>query len=94
MAKCLGLDLGTTSTLIYSEGQGIIFNEPSVIAVNSATNEPLSFGNEAREMLGRTPESIEAFSPLKYGVIASFEHSHRHIKARYNSAQIRSYSEL
>lgn len=73
MAKCLGLDLGTTSTLIYSEGQGIIFNEPSVIAVNSTTNAPLSFGNEAREMLGRTPESIEAFSPLKYGVIASFD---------------------
>lgn len=73
MPKCLGVDLGTTSTLIYSEGEGIIFNEPSVIAVNSNTGEPLSFGNEAREMLGRTPESIDAFSPLKYGVIASFD---------------------
>src|SRR6202049_1934446 len=72
----LAIDLGTANTLIYVKGQGIVCNEPSVVAVRKdarAGRRILAVGAEAKEMLGRTPGSIVAIRPLKDGVIADFE---------------------
>ena len=70
--KDIGIDLGTANVLIFVKGQGIVLNEPSVVAIDSETKKPLAVGVEAREMLGRTPETIKAVRPLKDGVIADF----------------------
>lgn len=72
-AKDIGIDLGTANVLIYVKGQGIVLNEPSVVAMDSETKKPLAVGSEAREMLGRTPGSVVAIRPMKDGVIADFE---------------------
>lgn len=72
-AKDIGIDLGTANVLIYVKGQGIVLNEPSVVAMDSETKKPLAVGTEAREMLGRTPGSVVAIRPMKDGVIADFE---------------------
>ena len=71
--KDIGIDLGTANVLIYIKGQGIVLNEPSVVAIDSETKKPLAVGSEAREMLGRTPGSVKAIRPMKDGVIADFE---------------------
>ncbi len=68
----MGIDLGTANTLVYVRGKGIVVNEPSVVAVNTNTNEVLAVGNEAKEMIGRTPGNIIAIRPVKDGVIADF----------------------
>lgn len=70
--KSLGIDLGTTYTLVYLPKKGIVVNEPSVVAVSMDDRKILAVGNEAREMLGRTPDSIIAVKPLKDGVIADY----------------------
>ena len=70
-AKDIGIDLGTSSTLIYVKGSGIVLNEPTVVAINDITGEILAVGKEAKEMLGRTPDNIIAVKPLKGGVIAN-----------------------
>lgn len=67
----VGIDLGTTSVLVYIPGQGIILNEPSVVAI-SDDNQVLAVGTEAKLMIGRTPESIRAYRPMKDGVIADY----------------------
>jgi rod shape-determining protein MreB len=67
----IGIDLGTTSILVFVPGQGIVLNEPSVVAV-SDNNQVLAVGSEAKLMIGRTPESIRAYRPMKDGVIADF----------------------
>ena len=72
-AKDIGIDLGTANVLIYVKGQGIVLNEPSVVAIDSETRKPLAVGREAHEMLGRTPGRVNAIRPLKDGVIADFE---------------------
>lgn len=72
-AKDIGIDLGTANVLIYIKGQGIVLNEPSVVAIDSETKKPLAYGTEAREMLGRTPGKVKAIRPMKDGVIADFE---------------------
>ena len=72
-AKDIGIDLGTANVLIYVKGQGIVLNEPSVVAMDAQTKKPLAVGSEAREMLGRTPGSMVAIRPMKDGVIADFE---------------------
>lgn len=72
-AKDIGIDLGTANVLIYVKGQGIVLNEPSVVAIDADTKKPLAVGSEAREMLGRTPGSVVAIRPMKDGVIADFE---------------------
>ena len=72
-AKDIGIDLGTANVLIYVKGQGIVLNEPSVVAIDSDTKKSLAVGSEAREMLGRTPGSVVAIRPMKDGVIADFE---------------------
>ena len=72
-AKDIGIDLGTANVLIYIKGQGIVLNEPSVVAIDAETRKPLAVGTEAREMLGRTPGQVLAIRPMKDGVIADFE---------------------
>ena len=71
--KDIGIDLGTANVLIYIKGQGIVLNEPSVVAIDLDTKKPLAVGTEAREMLGRTPGKVTAIRPMKDGVIADFE---------------------
>ena len=68
----LGIDLGTTSVLVFVPGKGIVLNEPSVVAVSRADNKVLAVGNEAKDMLGRTPDEIIAYRPMKDGVIADY----------------------
>ena len=71
--KDIGIDLGTANVLIYVKGEGIVLNEPSVVAIDSETKKPLAVGSEAKEMLGRTPGNVTAIRPMKDGVIADFE---------------------
>ncbi|MFA5407308.1 MAG: rod shape-determining protein MreB [Bacilli bacterium] len=71
--KDIGIDLGTANVLIYVKGQGVILNEPSVVAIDAETKKPLAVGSEAHEMLGRTPGKVRAIKPMKDGVIADFE---------------------
>jgi rod shape-determining protein MreB and related proteins len=73
MSKDLAMDLGTANTLIYTPKDGIVLNEPSVVALDSRSGNVLAVGREAKEFLGRTPRSIRAVRPLKDGVIADFE---------------------
>ena len=69
----LAIDLGTANTVVYVRNKGIVLNEPSVVAVKTGSNEVLAAGKRAKEMLGKTPESIIASRPLRDGVIANFE---------------------
>ncbi len=71
-SKKLGIDLGTVNTLVFVPGKGVILNEPSVVAVAEQENKILAVGREAKEMLGKTPESIIAYRPLRDGVIADY----------------------
>src|SRR5687768_14782406 len=71
-ARQFAVDLGTANTLILVKGEGVVLNEPSVAAVDSATGAILGVGHEAKRMLGRTPETIRAVRPMKDGVIADF----------------------
>jgi rod shape-determining protein MreB and related proteins len=73
IGRDLAVDLGTANTLVFERGRGIVLNEPSVVAVNVRDGRPLAVGLEAKRMLGRTPDHIEAIRPLKDGVIADFE---------------------
>lgn len=74
MSRDLGIDLGTANTLVYMKGRGIVLREPSVVAVrNGMRREVLAVGEEAKEMIGRTPGSIVAVRPLRDGVIADFD---------------------
>jgi rod shape-determining protein MreB len=73
LGKNLAMDLGTANTLIYTPKDGIVLNEPSVVALDSRTDKVLAVGKEAKEFLGRTPERIRAIRPMKDGVIADFE---------------------
>lgn len=68
----IGIDLGTSNILVAIKGKGIILNEPAVVAIKNTTNTEIATGIEAKEMIGRTPESISAINPLKGGVIADF----------------------
>ncbi|MBP1550231.1 MAG: rod shape-determining protein, partial [Oscillospiraceae bacterium] len=71
--KEIGIDLGTANTLVYMRGKGIIIREPSVVAVDTRTDRAKYVGQEAKDVIGRTPGSIVAVRPLKDGVIADFE---------------------
>lgn len=70
--KRLGIDLGTANTLVYLAGEGIVINEPTVVAVTAEDNRVVAVGREAKEMLGRTPGNIVAMRPLKDGVVADY----------------------
>jgi len=71
-SKKLGIDLGTANTLVYLPGRGIVLNEPSVVAVSEQDNTILAIGLEAKEMIGKTPENIIVYRPMKDGVIADY----------------------
>lgn len=73
LSKDLGIDLGTANTLIYSKDQGVVINEPSVVAINTRNGHILAVGHEARAMLGKAPPSIQVTRPLQRGIIADFE---------------------
>ena len=72
-SKDIGIDLGTANTLVYVRGKGIVLSEPSVVALNTHTKEVMAVGDDAKDMIGRTPGNITAVRPLKDGVIADFE---------------------
>ena len=80
MARDLAIDLGTANTLVYRQGEGIVFNEPTVIALNTRTNEVLAMGDEAWEMIGRTPGNVVALRPLRHGAITDFDITEHMIK--------------
>ena len=71
----IGIDLGTANVLIYVKGEGIVLNEPTVVAIDADTKQVLATGSKANEMLGRTPGKVKAIKPLKDGVIADFEYT-------------------
>ncbi len=73
LSNDIGIDLGTANTLVYVRNQGIVLNEPSVVAIEKSTGKTLAIGSAAKEMTGRTPGTIEAIRPLKDGVIADFD---------------------
>src|SRR3989344_2756158 len=68
----IGIDLGTANTIVYVPGKGFIINEPTIVALSRPDNEVLAVGREAKEMIGRTPDNIVAYRPLKDGVIADY----------------------
>jgi rod shape-determining protein MreB len=73
VGRDMAVDLGTANTLVYVRGEGIVLNEPSVVAVNVKDGRPVAVGSEAKRMIGRTPAHIQAIRPLKDGVIADFD---------------------
>src|SRR6266851_10158385 len=77
----IGIDLGIANTLVFVKGKGIVLAEPSVVAVDSDTNEVLAVGHKAKAMLGKTPRKIHAVRPMKDGVIADFEVAEGMLKA-------------
>jgi rod shape-determining protein MreB len=83
----IAIDLGTANTLVYVKGRGIVLNEPSVVAVEKGTNKVVAVGKAAKEMLGKTPESIEAIRPMKDGVIADFEKTEELLRELIGKAQ-------
>lgn len=80
LAKDIGIDLGTASVLIYIKGQGIVLNEPSVVAMDKNTGKLLKVGADAQAMLGRTPGNIVAIRPLRDGVISDYDMTERMLK--------------
>jgi len=83
----IGIDLGTSNTLVYLSGRGIVINEPSVVAVNQKTGRVVAVGKEAKKMLGRTPAHITAIKPLVDGVISDFEVTEEMLSYLINNAQ-------
>jgi rod shape-determining protein MreB len=80
VARDLAIDLGTANTLVYTKGKGIVLNEPTVIALNSRTQDVLAMGQEAWQMIGRTPGYIVAVRPLRQGAITDFDITERMIR--------------
>ncbi|MBR4410875.1 MAG: rod shape-determining protein MreB [Firmicutes bacterium] len=76
----VGIDLGTANVLVYIKGKGVVMNEPSVVALNKDTDEILAVGEEARQMLGRTPSNIIAVRPLRDGVVSDYDITERMLK--------------
>lgn len=85
-SRRLGIDLGTTYSLVHIPGRGIVINEPSVVAISLIDKKVLAVGNEAKEMIGRTPDSIVASRPLKDGVIADYKTTEAMIRYFINKA--------
>ena len=82
----IGIDLGTTTVLVYVPKRGVIINEPSVVAVSAIDNKVLAVGKEAKDMLGRTPDTIIAHRPLKDGVIANYRMTEAMLRYFINKA--------
>ncbi|MBU0598339.1 rod shape-determining protein [Patescibacteria group bacterium] len=85
-SRRLGIDLGTTYSLVFIPGRGIVINEPSVVAISLIDKQVMAVGNEAKEMLGRTPDTIVASRPLKDGVIADYKTTESMLKYFINKA--------
>ncbi|HAP93433.1 MAG TPA: rod shape-determining protein, partial [Desulfotomaculum sp.] len=79
-SKDMGIDLGTANSLVYVKGRGIVLREPSVVAIERDSGRVLAVGEEARQMIGRTPGNIVAIRPMKDGVIADFDVTQSMIK--------------
>jgi rod shape-determining protein MreB and related proteins len=92
MAKDLAIDLGTANTLVYRKGDGIVINEPSVIAVNRKSGDVLATGDEAWHMIGRTPGNIVAVRPLRGGAITDFEVTEKMIRLLLQRAGVSRFS--
>ena len=90
-SKDIGIDLGTANVLIHVKGKGIVLNEPSVVAIDKNTNKVLAVGEEARQMVGRTPGNIVAIRPLKDGVIADFESTEAMLKYFLNKLNVKGF---
>ena len=88
LGRDMAVDLGTANTLVYVKGRGIVLNEPSVVAVNVNDGKPLAVGAEAKRMIGRTPNNIQAIRPLKDGVIADFQAAEQMIKGLIKMANL------
>lgn len=84
--KKLGIDLGTANTLVFMPGKGIVLNEPSVVAVSEQDNKILAVGLEAKEMIGRTPDSVIAYRPMRDGVIADYRVTEAMLRYYMNKA--------
>jgi len=84
----VGIDLGTANTLVYVKGRGIVINEPSVVAINKKTGQVVAVGSQAKDMLGRTPDHIQAAHPMVDGVISDFEVTEEMINYLLNKAQM------
>ena len=92
MARDLAIDLGTANTLVYAKGQGIVLNEPSVIALNQQTGDVLAMGHEAWQMIGRTPGYIVAVRPLRQGAITDFDVTQRMIRLLLQRAGVSKFN--
>ncbi|HWK22000.1 MAG TPA: rod shape-determining protein [Ureibacillus sp.] len=90
-SKDIGIDLGTANVLIYVKGKGIVLNEPSVVAIDKNTKKVLAVGEEARQMVGRTPGNIVAIRPLKDGVIADFDVTEAMLKYFINKLDVKGF---
>ena len=88
-SKDIGIDLGTANVLIYEKGKGIVLEEPSVVSMDAQTGRMIAAGEEARQMLGRTPGKIEVVRPMKDGVIADIAATERKLKHFINSLNIK-----
>ncbi|MGB9763261.1 MAG: rod shape-determining protein [Minisyncoccia bacterium] len=80
LTRNIGIDLGTTKSLVYVKGKGIVINEPTIVALNNKTNQIIAVGREAVEMIGKTPPHISAIKPLTNGVISDFEVTEKMIR--------------
>lgn len=76
----IGIDLGSTNILLHQKGKGIIFQEPSVIAINTSSNEIVAIGNDAKNMIGKTPKNVEIINPIKNGVISDYNRTAQILK--------------
>ncbi|OXS79012.1 rod shape-determining protein [Domibacillus enclensis] len=90
-SKDIGIDLGTANVLIHVKGQGIVLNEPSVVALDRTTNKVLAVGEEAYQMVGRTPGNIVAIRPLRDGVIADFDVTESMLKHFINKLNVKGF---
>jgi rod shape-determining protein MreB len=91
IGRDMAVDLGTANTLVYVRGKGVLLDEPSVVALSTTSGEILAVGHEAKRMIGRTPDSIEAIRPLKDGVIADFEATEQMLRFFIQSVHRRRY---
>lgn len=85
-SKKLGIDLGTTNILVYVPGKGVIMDEPSVVAISVLDNKVLAIGSEAKQMIGRTPDDIVAYRPMKDGVIADYRVTEKMLRYYFQKA--------
>ncbi|MGE7986509.1 rod shape-determining protein [Lysinibacillus fusiformis] len=90
-SKDIGIDLGTANVLIHVKGKGIVLNEPSVVAIDKNTNKVLAVGEEARQMVGRTPGNITAIRPLRDGVIADFDVTEAMLRHFINKLNVKGF---